>query len=68
LDTQGGVVGPTGTVWTIDEDCSYAVARQIGFKDARADEARATDAGAGGALEELLDRLRSDATRSATGA
>ena len=29
-DTQTGVVGPTGTVWTIEPDCSFTVARQIG--------------------------------------
>ncbi len=29
-DTQSGVVGETGTVWTIAPDCSFTVARQIG--------------------------------------
>ncbi len=31
-DTQGGVVGETGTVWTIAPDCSFTIARQIGNK------------------------------------
>jgi len=29
-DTQDGVAGPTGVVWTLRSDCSFAVARQIG--------------------------------------
>ena len=29
-DLQGGVVGQTGTVWTVALDCSFTVARQIG--------------------------------------
>ena len=31
-DLQSGYVGQTGTVWTIESDCSYSVARQIGLK------------------------------------
>jgi hypothetical protein len=31
-DLQSGYVGQTGTVWTIEPDCSYSVARQIGLK------------------------------------
>ncbi|HEY1261201.1 MAG TPA: hypothetical protein VGF34_18270 [Stellaceae bacterium] len=31
-DLQSGVVGDTGTVWTIEPDCSFTVARQIGLK------------------------------------
>ncbi|HEU0156780.1 MAG TPA: hypothetical protein VFQ82_11970 [Stellaceae bacterium] len=31
-DLQSGVVGDTGTVWTIEPDCSFSVARQIGPK------------------------------------
>ncbi len=31
-DLQGGVVGQTGTVWTIAADGSFTVARQIGAK------------------------------------
>ena len=30
-DTQSGVVGETGDVWTIAPDCSFTVARQIGL-------------------------------------
>jgi hypothetical protein len=30
-DTQSGVVGETGNVWTIAPDCSFTVARQIGL-------------------------------------
>jgi hypothetical protein len=29
-DLQGGIVGQTGTVWTVAPDCSFTVARQIG--------------------------------------
>ncbi len=31
-DTQDGFAGPTGTIWTISEDCSFTVARQLGPK------------------------------------
>lgn len=31
-ETQAGVVGETGTVWTIAPDCSFTIARQIGSK------------------------------------
>ena len=31
-DLQDGIVGQTGTVWTIAPDCSFTVARQIGLK------------------------------------
>jgi hypothetical protein len=31
-DMQNGVVGQTGTVWTIAPDCSFTIARQIGQK------------------------------------
>ncbi len=31
-DTQGGVVGETGTIWTIAPDCSFSIARQLGYK------------------------------------
>src|SRR5262245_15512094 len=31
-DLQSGYVGQTGTVWTLEPDCSYSVARQIGLK------------------------------------
>jgi hypothetical protein len=30
-DTQSGVAGETGNVWTIAPDCSFTVARQIGL-------------------------------------
>jgi hypothetical protein len=35
-DLQGGVVGQTGTIWTVAPDCSFTVARQIGAKIADA--------------------------------
>ncbi|MGH7064792.1 MAG: hypothetical protein ACREET_12015 [Stellaceae bacterium] len=31
-DLQSGFAGETGTVWTIEPDCSFTVARQIGPK------------------------------------
>ncbi len=31
-DTQDGVAGPSGVVWTIASDCSFSVARQVGGK------------------------------------
>ncbi len=31
-ETQSGVAGETGTVWTIAADCSFTIARQIGPK------------------------------------
>lgn len=31
-DLQSGYAGETGTVWTIEPDCSFTVARQIGPK------------------------------------
>ncbi len=31
-DTQSGVAGETGTVWTIMPDCSFTVARHFGAK------------------------------------
>jgi len=31
-DTQDGVAGETGMVWTIAPDCSFKIARQVGFK------------------------------------
>lgn len=31
-ETQSGVVGETGTVWTIAPDCSFTIARQVGHK------------------------------------
>lgn len=33
-DLHGGVVGQTGTIWTIAPDCSFTVARQVGLKTA----------------------------------
>jgi hypothetical protein len=57
-DTQGGVVGPTGTVWTIAEDCSYAVARQIGFKTLAPKKRGRLTPEQAARLEELLDRVR----------
>ena len=31
-DLQSGIVGQTGTVWTIEPDCSFTVARQIALQ------------------------------------
>ena len=31
-DSQSGIAGETGTVWTIAPDCSFTVARHIGPK------------------------------------
>src|SRR5689334_12168736 len=31
-DLQSGIVGQTGTVWTIESDCSFTVARQIALQ------------------------------------
>ena len=33
-DLGAGVVGPTGTVWTVSADCGFAVARQVGLNPA----------------------------------
>jgi hypothetical protein len=31
-DTQSGFVGETGTMWTIEPDCTFTIARQMGAK------------------------------------
>jgi hypothetical protein len=57
-DTQDGVVGPTGTVWTIAADCSFAVARQIGFKTLPPSRRGELTPEQASRLEALLDRVR----------
>ena len=57
-DTQDGVVGPTGWVWTIAADCSFAVARQIGFKTLAPNKRGRLTPEQAARLEGLLDRVR----------
>jgi hypothetical protein len=60
-DTQSGVVGETGNVWTIAPDCSFTVARQIGlnvlapYRQGQLTPQQRTQ------LKELMDRMTATA-------
>jgi hypothetical protein len=60
-DTQSGIVGETGSVWTIAPDCSFTVARLIGpkvldpYKKGQLTPQQRTQ------LKELLDRMTATA-------
>jgi hypothetical protein len=56
-DTQSGVVGETGTVWTIMPDCSFTVARQIGLKVLDPHKHGRLTAEQQARLKDLLDRM-----------
>jgi hypothetical protein len=57
-ETQGGVVGPTGTVWTIATDCHFTVARQIGFKTLPPNKRGQLTPEQAARLEALLERVK----------
>jgi hypothetical protein len=56
-DMQSGFAGETGTVWTIAPDCSFTVARQIGFKTLDPDRQGRLTPEQQVQLKGMLDRL-----------
>jgi len=59
--TQDGIVGPTGTVWTIGADCNFAVARIVGFETLAPNRQGQLTPEQAARLEELLERVRQSA-------
>jgi hypothetical protein len=59
--TQDGIVGPTGTVWTIGADCNFSVARIVGFKTLAPNRTGQLAPEQAARLEALLDRVRQSA-------
>jgi hypothetical protein len=57
-DMQAGIVGETGTVWVIAADCSYTIARQMGFTTGEPYKHGRLTAEQRGHLEEIVERLQ----------
>lgn len=60
-DTQSGVAGETGNVWTIAPDCSFTVARQIGLNVLQPHKQGQLTPEQRTHLEELMDRMTATA-------
>jgi hypothetical protein len=56
-ETQSGVVGETGTVWTIAADCSFTIARQVGLNVLEPHKRGHLTSEQQVRLKELLDRI-----------
>jgi hypothetical protein len=56
-DLQSGVVGETGTVWTIAPDCSFTVARQVGRKVMEPHKSGRLTAAQQQELGQMMDRM-----------
>jgi len=56
-ETQSGIVGETGTVWTVAADCNFTIARQIGPKVLEPHKHGHLTSEQQGRLKEILDQI-----------